>query len=397
MKYRIIIASLCVACAVTNWSMAAASASPPTSSGIHLFDGLQGNQSATQADAVAAARMSDAVSGLAVQLHKYGSAMRQANPNVALYVYVNGELAQSKDCSTFPASWYLYSASGAKVKSSTNANCAMYPLSNKPWNGYSGWIDYVQHRCADGLRTAPLANGCFVDQISSALNSGFATALPVDPATGALYRASTWMAQMGQIGQRIQSFTGKPAVGNSYEGGARYWGVPTNIVNGYGISAFESEEFLNANHSQWTQLAHWTENVNMMIDGQAHGKGVEVAFTDAPTTNEEIWRQYVVASYLLGNNGHAWMAFSSATKHPYTDSSPLYKLPIGSPVQTADSVSGYQIRSGVFLRPFTSGVAIVNLSGSSTTVSLGGTYRDVGGNSYSSVTLASARGLVLSK
>jgi hypothetical protein len=51
----------------------------------------------------------------------------------------------------------------------------------------------------------------------------------------------------------------------------------------------------------------------------------------------------------------------------------------------------------VFLRRFTSGVAIVNLSGSSTTVSLGGTYRDVGGRTYSSVTLASARGIVLSR
>jgi hypothetical protein len=396
-KFRVIIASLCVACAVTNWSSPTASAAATTSSGIHLFAGLQGNIGASQADAVAAARMSDVVGGLAVQLHKFGSAMRQANPNVALYVYVNGELAQSKDCSTFPASWYLYSAGGAKVKSATNGNCAMYPLSNKPWNGYNGWIDYVQHQCADGLRTAPLASGCFVDQISSALNSGFATALPVDPATGALYRDSTWMAQMAQIGQRIQSFTGKPVVGNSYEGGARYWAVPTNIVNGYAISAFESEHFLNANHTQWTKLAYWTQNVNMMIDAQAHGKGVEVAFNDAPATNEETWRQYVVASYLLGNNGHAWMAFSSTSKHPYTDPSPLYKLPIGSPAQTASAVSGYQIRPGVFLRRFTSGVAIVNLSGSSTTVSLGGTYRDVGGKSYSSVTLASARGIVLSK
>jgi hypothetical protein len=38
---------------------------------------------------------------------------------------------------------------------------------------------------------------------------------------------------------------------------------------------------------------------------------------------------------------------------------------------------------------------VINLSGSSTTVSLGGTFRDVGGKNYSSVTLASARGIVL--
>src|SRR6476646_4818268 len=124
MKFRIIVASLCAVCVVTNWSSSAASAATTTSSGIHLFAGLQGNQSATQTDAVSAARMSDVVSGLAVQIHKFGAAMRQANPNVALYVYVNGELAQSKDCSAFPASWYLYSKSGAKVKSGTHGNCA---------------------------------------------------------------------------------------------------------------------------------------------------------------------------------------------------------------------------------------------------------------------------------
>ena len=137
---------------------------------------------------------------------------------------------------------------------------------------------------------------------------------------------------MGQIGQRIQSFTGKSVVGNSYEGGARYWGVPTNIVNGYGISGFESEHFLNANQTQWTQLTYWMQNVNMMIDGQAHGKGVEVGFTDAPATNEEIWRQYVVASYLLGNNGHAWMAFSSASRHTYTDPSAVVQAADRQPV-----------------------------------------------------------------
>ena len=395
MKFRIII-TLCVVCAVTNWSSTAASAATKTANGIHMFSGLQGSASATQSDAVAAARMSDVVSALTVQVKQYGAAMRQANPSVQLYLYVNGELAQSKDCSTFPASWYLYSTSGAKVKS-PNGNCAMYPLSTQTWSGYAGWIDYVKHLCAQNLAQAPLANGCFVDQISSALNSSWATALPVNPATKQLYTMSTWMGQMGQIGQTIQQFTGKPVIGNAYEGGARYWGMPTNLINGYGIAGFESEHFLNANKTQWTKQSYWTKNIDMMIDAQSKGKSIQVGFTDAPTTNEETWRQFVTASYLLGNNGNAWLAFCSTAKHSYTDPSPLYKLPIGSPAQTASSVSGYQIRPGVFLRRFTSGVAIVNLSGSNTTVSLGGTYRDAVGKSYSGVTLASARGIVLSK
>jgi hypothetical protein len=370
------------------------STTTPTAVGIHMFSGLQGSASATQSDAIAAANMSDIVSALTVQIKQYGAAMRQANPNVQLYLYANGELAQSKDCSTFPASWYLYSTSGAKVKS-PNGNCAMYPLSTQTWNGYAGWIDYVKHLCAQNLAQAPLANGCFVDQISSALNSSWATALPVNPATKQLYTMSTWMAQMGQIGQTIEQFTGKPVVGNAYEGGARYWGMPTNLINGYGIDAFESEHFLNANKTQWTKQSYWTKNIDMMIDAQSKGKSIQVGFTDAPTTSEETWRQFVTASYLLGNNGNAWLAFCSTAKHSYTDPSPLYGLPIGSPTQTATSVSGYQVAPGVYERKFTGGIVVANVSGSSVTVNLGGTYKTVSGSSLGSVTLANGNGAVL--
>ena len=366
----------------------------PTAVGIHMFSGMQGSTSATQSDAIAAANMSDIVSGLTVQIKQYGTAMRQANPNVQLYLYVNGELAQSKDCSTFPASWYLYSTAGAKVKS-PNGNCAMYPLSTQTWNGYAGWIDYVKHLCAQNLAQAPLANGCFVDQISSALNSSWASALPVNPATKQVYTMSTWMGQMGQIGQTIEQFTGKPVIGNSYEGGARYWGMPTNLINGYGIDSFESEHFLNANKTQWTKQSYWTKNIDMMIDAQSKGKRINVGFTDAPTTNEETWRQFVTASYLLGNNGNAWLAFCSTAKHSYSDPSPLYGLPIGSPTQTATSVSGYQVAPGVYERKFTGGIVVANVSGSSVTVNLGGTYKTVSGSSLGSVTLANGNGAVL--
>jgi hypothetical protein len=360
-----------------------------------MFSGLQGNASATQSDAVAAAKGSDVVAGLAVQFKKYGAAMRQANPNVQLYVYVNGELAQSKDCSTFPASWYLYDRAGNKVKSPNN-NCAMYPLSTQTWNGYAGWIDYVRHLCAQNLATAAIANGCFVDQISSALNSSWASSLPIDPATKAPYVMTKWMAQMGQIGQAIEQFTGKPVIGNSYEGGARYWGMPTNAINAYGIDGFEAEHFLNANSTQWTKQSYWTKNIDMMIDAQAHGKRIQVGFTDAPAATEETWRQFVTASYLLGNNGNAWLAFCSTTKHSYSDPSPLYSVAIGTPTETATSVAGYQIAPGVYERHFTNGVAVVNVSGASVTVKLGAALKTVSGTAVSSVTLANGQGAVLS-
>jgi hypothetical protein len=368
---------------------------PSTTTGVHLFSGLQGHASATQAQAVTAASMSDVVSALTLQVKNFGGAMRAANPNVKLYAYFNGEMAQKKDCATFPASWYLYSAAGKKVTNPATGNCAMNPESTATWSGYAGWIDYVRHQCALNLAAAPLANGCFLDQISSALNSSFASALPVDPATGKLYVMSTWMSQMGQIGQAAESFTGKPVIGNAYEGGSRYYGQPTDIVNSYGIDAFEAENFLNANSSQWTGLSYWEKNINMMIDSQAHGKGILVSFSKAPSATQETWRQYVTASYLLGNDGNAWLSFSSTTQSSYTDPSPLYSVKIGSPVQTATSVTGYQTSPGVFERKFSSGIAIVNLSGKSATIPLGGSYADYTGHVSTSVTLPNAHGAVL--
>jgi hypothetical protein len=392
---------LLVTAAVVCWGSAStaaagsAAAFTSTAVGIHRFAGLQGDASATQAEAVAAAQGADVVTGLTIQIKSDGAAMRLANPNVQLFAYINGELSQSSQCSTFPASWYLYDSSGHKV-TSPGGNCAMSPESTQVWNGYAGWIDYVRRSCAANLATAPLANGCFVDQTSSALNSSFASALPIDPATGKLYTMSTWMAQMGQIGQAVESFTGKPVIGNSYEGGSRYVGQPTNIVNSYGVDAFESEHFLNANSSQWTGLSYWTKNINMMIDSQAHGKGILVGFTNAPTTNEETWREYVTASYLLGNNGHAWLAFCSTSLSSYSDPSPLYSMNVGPPTQTATSVAGYQLSTaGLFLRRFSSGLAIVNLSGGTQSVALGGTYKDVSGKTYTNVTIPNASGIVL--
>src|SRR5579871_1057123 len=108
---------------------AAATSFPSTAGTFHQFDGLQGDPSTTQAQAVAAASSADIVSALTVQIKQYGAAMRQANPHVLLFAYINGEASQSSECSTFPASWYLYNAKGGKVTSGTNGNCAMNPES----------------------------------------------------------------------------------------------------------------------------------------------------------------------------------------------------------------------------------------------------------------------------
>jgi len=131
-----------------------------------------------------------------------------------------------------------------------------------------------------------------------------------------------------------------------------------------------------------------------MIDAQQAGKGIIDSFGGATTTNVEQWREYVTASYLMGDNGHAFLNFSTTTQEPYQTPSPLYTMPIGTPLKTATNVSGYLVGK-VYQRQFSNGIALVNVSGASQTVSLGATYYDVNGNAMSSVTLANGTGIVL--
>jgi hypothetical protein len=368
----------------------------PVTTGEHRYALLNGTAGATAAQAVAAARTSDVVMMLAMQARLFGPAMRKVNPGVKLFVYQNAEASKSTDCSTYPASWYLYDTAGNKVKSGTTGNCAMYPLSTQSYNGYNGWADYVAKQCEDHLKTAPLASGCYLDQLSSALDTGFATSLPVDPATGDLYDPNTWLRQMGHIAQTVQNFTGKPVIGNSYEGGSRYYSRPTSILNTYGVMGFMAEHFLNSTPWQWTSLSHWAQNINMMLSSQAAGEDIFLEFRSPNATTAVRWQRYVTATYLIGNNGHAWLCFRIGNGLCWSGAAGG-EAPeaVGPPLSTRTSASGYAIAPGVYLRKFKSGAAIVNLSGHAATVHLGATYVTPSGARVAAMTLGNTTGVVL--
>jgi hypothetical protein len=366
---------------------------PVSTTGEHRYALLNGTANATAAQAVEAAQTSDAVMMLAFQARVFGPAMLQANPNVKLFVYQNAEASKSADCSTYPASWYLYDGAGNKVKSKTTGNCAMYPLSNVAYDGYSGWADYVAKQCADHLRTAPLASGCYLDQLSSALDSGFATGRPINPATGKAYTPTAWLNQMGHIAAVVMNYTQRPVIGNSYEGGSRYFNRPTSVLNSYGAMGFMAEHFLNATPWQWTSLSHWELNVNMMLNAQAAGEDIFLEFRAPSATTAAAWQSYVTATYLIGNNGSAYLCFR--VDHGLCWAGTSAPVDVGAPLSTGTTAADYQVSPGVFVRQFQNGVAIVNLSTTAATVNLGATYDNGAGTPVSSVTVASKAGTVL--
>src|SRR5205085_6911927 len=78
----------------------------------------------------------------------------------------------------------------------------------------------------------------------------------------------------------------------------------------------------------------WLQDVNMLSAVNAAG-GIALTMTKmwggGDPRQIEAWRMYALASFLLGNAGHAFFYFSAGRGEPATADSPLYHLRIGTP------------------------------------------------------------------
>ncbi len=146
----------------------------------------------------------------------------------------------------------------------------------------------------------------------------------------------------------------------------------------------------------------WLQEVKAIQYLNHHGKGIDVngivhAFSDGTVSHTQL--NWVLANYLLvkgkrtytyvyaGNR--AGFALSPSDYGSFYDRR-AYHVPIGH------SISPIVRYDGVYARGYSGGLTIVNPSPSQTyTVALGGTYRDMFGRRYQSVTLAPTRAIVL--
>jgi hypothetical protein len=375
----------------------AGQAIPSTVSGIHRFTGLQGHigHRFTTTELAIIGRQSDIVNGLSVQIRRYGAVLRKANPHLRMFVYVNGMFAQSNQGNAFPVAWYLHDRNGNKITSRTNHNFLMNPFSRSVFHGHRGWAGYVAYQCASKLNQSRFGIGCFLDQMSSAGNTAFVTGLPINPQTHTPFTMKAFMSGVNLVGNRAAR--NAPIIGNSYESGARYYGNNTRMVNASSMRAFEAEHWLGATQPRDAHnLVTWKKNVQMLIDAQRHGKGVLLNFGEM-SSNLRSWQAYVVSSMLLGNNGRVWIHFDSSSPHGPTSwqlKTPLMRMPIGRPIQTARTVTGY-LTGGVYRRAFSNGLVIVNPTARTVAINMTHARRSTTGQLISRIVLKPFTGSVL--
>ena len=118
---------------------------PSTVSGIHVASSLhmQGGRISDLATAQRLATTRDDLFLTVGQLNGYAAAMHQANPNLRLFLYVNGMFSQQNQGSTFPAGWYMHAADGTKIQSRGYGNFLMDPRGRQSYTAggqtYTGW------------------------------------------------------------------------------------------------------------------------------------------------------------------------------------------------------------------------------------------------------------------
>jgi hypothetical protein len=405
---------------VSSWSpvvvvvyQAGGSLYPSTLDGVHLAANmhmLSGARITDLATAQQLARDYDWLVPTATQLNGYGPTMRATNPNLRMFVYQNGMFSP---LATLAGSWYMLDKNGNRIQSAGWGNYLMDPRSTTAFTyqdalsggqpiTYYGWTDWVRKRCQMTLNQAPgVYDGCFLDMLMSApLNPSYnqSGTVPVkDQASDATWTATEWMQMTGTVAQTVATYTGKPIEGNALSNGISFYSTssirgPTKNLLPY-INTAWAEITLHDPHAPataWPSLTAWKQHIQMMIDAGNAGTPLITTtklWTTATTQQQNQWRTYALASYLIGNTGSNYFEFSTTPQNtPLDDYNPLYTTNIGTPTETHTTTDGY-LKNNLYQRTFTNGITIINPTTTTITTQLPTTYHTPNGTPTTQITL----------
>jgi hypothetical protein len=351
-------------------------------------DFMTGRVSLTQARAVAQAERFDIISATRGTYRSYVGAMRAANPDLTLLVYLNGAFAQEYQETAYPDSWYARDSSGNKIQSAGWGNWLM-DISNP------GWVDDVVARCRSFMDYSGY-DGCFIDMLGTApLDPGYLTSLPINRATGKVWTKQEWLRATTNIASTVRaSAAPAPVFGNGLGWGGRYFDATApaeQLLDG--LEGAMPEVFVRSPSGPidyYRGETAWKQDVDMLVDAGAR-PSITLSMTKVWTTGtqaqKDSWHRYALATFLLGADEHAY--FSFRYDHELTAYHPWWEVRIGSPT------GRYAKVGGVYQRAFEGGLVLVNPTGSTVTVPLGGAYVTLDGDAVTSLSMAPHTGEVL--
>jgi hypothetical protein len=320
------------------------------------------------------------------------AAIKAANPNTKVLLYKNlsfcsktahasGLTSTGVSCEQADQnpSWYLLNTSGQRFSSGGY---------NWLWAMDVGNPDY-QRRWADNVVAEVERNGwdgVLLDDVNPTMKYHYSVTSIAKYPSDAAYSAATRSA-LAHIGPRIKG-TGKLAIANLATW-VEYYSTGVDWLQF--LSGAMDEMWLKYSTTAgagYRGESQWTTQLNELKETERQGK-IFIGKTQSANTDAAAAR-YGFATVLLATQGRAAYSFGDSTAE--TPLFPEYSLPIGDPVAPEE-----RLANGVHRRAFSTGLALVNPTSSTQSVSLGGTYSGSGLSGVSSVSMAPRTGLVLKR
>lgn len=383
---RLVLAAA-LAAAFTLSSVTSSGAFVSSQPGVHdwLFDTSGTGGVDTKAEAVTVAHRYDVV--VAAQRYQpFLSAMKAAKPGIVVAEYHKGTSVYGSDFTWIKAnhpSWLLHTTTGALLKSSYGTY--LIDVGN---TAVRTWMaDYAKGQQAAGW------TGVYLDSMGLYGFSGF-SGNPVNPRTGKVFTTSEWIAAETGLAQTVDNAISIPLLINGLRTGPGYWSDTSPLVSGIEAGEFEGcFRDASAKITAYPSAASWLATVRALQDVQSKGRSAlcwTKTWTSATAAQINAWHNFALASFMLANEGHEYFYF---TGHRSDNGNTWYgddQIKVGSPSGSLTSNS-----AGVYYRPYSGGVVVVNPTGSSAGVKLPATYRTSSGSSVSQLNVPAHSGMFL--
>lgn len=321
----------------------------------------------TEQEAVSLARRADVVTAIPSAFRGHVPAMKRANPDLELLVYVNGTLVSPARASEYPEDWFAMDADGQRITSNAFGNVLM-DISHPGWRGA------VPGLCTWALERSGM-DRCYVDMLTDApLNDGYVRSTPIHPRTGQPWNRRAYIEELLVVAGEVERAHPGTA-GNGVLHGARYFdpSVPTRSLASV-LSAVHAEDFLRTGDSpveQYPSVEVWEQNVAMIEDIESLGStamATTKVWVDATEDEIDSWYRYAVASFLLATDGTGSFGFTGARTKAGVD--PANNPDVGLASLGTPMKARRALPNGLHIRDFAHGKVAVNPSGRPLTLTL---------------------------
>ena len=312
---------------------------------VGAYDNEQGGQPST-AEAVARAQQFDVITAGAHQYRGNVAAMKAANPNLHLQVYVNG--THTRD-GALPEAQYCHDAAGSRITTNGlwSGNILMNPAN-------AGWRTTLLATVNDALARSGY-DGVFIDVLGRGALQYNVTGSCIDPRTGSAYTAADWERDTSELARSIKERSARPVVANGASRGVIYFSSPRSSVIAQYVDGGLAEGFTRNGalfEGYYTESA-LLRDVAMVADAPV----MHVLTKDWRAVSQDVKDQemrYAFATFLLGTNGNDVFGWTGS-RGALTGFDPLWNTDLGTP-----KGSYYQTGTGTYRRDFARGHVLVD-------------------------------------